>query len=375
MFKELSFLSFGKLRGSYGITGNDQVGDYSYLDLYNPVNVGVPYLGANGISPNRIYTPDLAWEDTKKMEVNLEIGFFQDRVFFSASFYRNRSSNQLIDYALPAVAGFPSVKKNLDAVVQNKGWEFLLKATFIKNKNFEWTTTVNTSINRNKLVSGSQGLSAFYLQKIGLPLSSRFVYRFLGVDPITGMYQVADAKGNPTLDPVPADATVLIDFNPKYYGGVTTNIAYKWFQLDFLIQFVKRPQAPIYLYNFIPGTFTSTLGANQPITALDHWSKPGDVSNIQKLSTNLSGFKTWNNAQQSDQLYGDASFLRLKNVSLSYLLPVDWLKKIHLKSGRIFVQGQNLLMKTNYKGLDPETFTTINLPLLRVITAGLKLSL
>lgn len=374
--RSLPFLSFGKLRGSFGSTGSDQVGDYTFMDLYAPVSVGVPYQGAIGSTPNKIFTPDLSWEETKKIEVGLEVGFLQDRILLSTSFYHHRSTNQLAGYLLPSIAGFTTVQKNLPALVQNKGWEFDLRTTNIKYKNFQWTSSINLTMNRNALISGANGLSAYYQAKIGYPLTSRFVYRFLGVDPLTGQYQVADSHGNPTLSPNPStDATVLVDINPKFYGGFQNSISYKGFQLDFLFQFKNQPKALNYFYgSHIPGSFTGSFGGNQSVNVLNHWQQPGDVKPIQRYSQNLSTYPSYSNAQQSDQVYSDASFFRLKNLSLSWQLPMTWKKKLHLQNMRLYAQGQNLWTVTSFYGLDPASPGSTLLPPLRVITGGIQVT-
>lgn len=374
--RRLSFLSFGKLRGSFGTTGSDQVGDYTFMDLYTPISVGVPYQGATGTSPNKIFTPDLSWEETRKMEAGAELGFLQDRILFTTSFYRNRSSNQLVGYLLPALAGFTTVEKNLSAVVQNEGWEFELNTVNIKSKNFRWTSSVNITLNRNVLLSGAAGLDPYYQAKIGHPLTSKLVYHFLGIDPFTGLSQVADSHGNPTNTPNPStDANVLIDINPRFYGGFQNSISYKGLQLDFLFQFRRQPRAFNYLFiSSIPGSFNNSFGGNQSVDVLNRWQEPGDVKPFQRFSQNLSTYSTWNNAQQSDQVYSDASYIRLRNLSLSWQLPVQWQRNLHVQNARLYMHGQNLLTITHYKGLDPETGSS-TLPPLKVFTGGIQVTL
>jgi len=120
--KNLSFLSFGKVRFSYGTSGNDEIGDYKYLDTWTPTNL--PYQGVAGLSPTGLFNSQYGWEINKKLEAALETGFLQDRIQLTISWYRNRSSNQLVSYNLPSQTGFSSVIKNLPALIQNKGWEF-----------------------------------------------------------------------------------------------------------------------------------------------------------------------------------------------------------------------------------------------------------
>src|SRR5579862_419517 len=124
MEKVLPFLSFGKIRASYGSSGSDQIGDYQYLSTYAPTSY--IYNGITGLLPARLYNPNYAWEINRKMEIGVDGGLFHDRVLFTVSFYRNRSSNQLVGIPLPAITGFTSIESNFPALVQNTGWEFSL---------------------------------------------------------------------------------------------------------------------------------------------------------------------------------------------------------------------------------------------------------
>src|SRR5690606_36172335 len=118
---QLSFLSFGKLRGSYGLTGNDKIGDYRYLESYG--NTRYPYEGISGLVPLRLFNPDYGWETNRKLEAALELGFANDRIVLSAAWFRNRSDNQLLNYTLPVQTGFSGITRNFPALVQNSGWE------------------------------------------------------------------------------------------------------------------------------------------------------------------------------------------------------------------------------------------------------------
>ena len=374
-FVKIPYLSYGKLRGSYGTTGSDQVGDYTYMDLYASGS-GVPYMGTTILGPTRLFTPDLAWEETKKAEAGVELGFLKDRILFFASAYYNRSTNQLITYPLAAVTGFTSINKNLNALIGNKGLELELRTQNIVLKNFKWNSSLNVTINRNKLISGPDELGTDFKKKIGHPLSSQFVYRFAGVDPITGLYQITDAKGAMTQNPDPlTDKNYLIDLTPKFYGGFQNSVTYKILQLDIHFLFVKGKTGGTYLYNFIPGNLNNGAGGNQPVSVLDRWQKPGDVKFYQRFSQNQRLVKLLNNVSESNLIYEDASYIRLRNVSLSLQLPDRWKAKIKAESARIYIQGQNLFTITGYHGLDPETTSSTSLPVLRVVTVGLQLTL
>jgi len=375
--KALPVLSYGKVRASYGTTGSDQVGDYTFMDLYSTIsNISLPYQGTLGIYPTRIFTPNLAWEKTAKAEGGLELGFFNDRILLNGSFYLNRSSNQLIGYALPSISGFSQVSRNLDAVLQNKGWELTLQTVNISRKAFRWTTNLNVSINHNKLVSGAPGLSSYLTEKIGHPINVGFFYHYLGVDPITGVNQFADVNGKPTDNPNPnADMTQIVDPSPGYLGGLKNTITYRGFQLDFLFQFVQQPHVLSYISNFIPGYFGNNYGGNQPVGVLTRWRKPGDVTMVPRFSENYSLLNSFYYGIVSDHDFSDGSYFRLKNASIYWQLPPKWRTKASLENAKLFIQGQNLLMITKYKGLDPESMTSSNLPPLRVITAGVVVSI
>src|SRR5258708_653893 len=199
VIQNLPALSFGKFRGSYGVTGSDQIGDYQYLDTHSPTNF--TYQGGKGLIPNRLANPDFGWEENRKIEVGLELGFLQDRISFSASYYRNRSSNQLVGYSLPAVTGFTSIQSNLPATIQNAGLELNLSTVNIQHHDLTWNTNFNITFNRNKLVSypNIQGSSYANTYQVGSSLFIQKKYKSLGVDSQTGLYTFQDVDNNGTL--------------------------------------------------------------------------------------------------------------------------------------------------------------------------------
>jgi len=369
--KAFRVLSFGKLRASYGTTGNDQVGEYRFMDLFG--STGLPYQGAQGLYVQNLFNPDLAWEETRKLEAGLELGFLKDRILFSSSYYRNRSSNQLVSYILSSVTGFTSVAANLPATVQNTGIELLLNTINIRARDFSWRSSVNLTIPRNKLIEypGLESSPYALMYEVGQPITITKVYQLIGVDKQTGQYQFADSKGNPTFTPDPlTDRTKIVNPSQQYYGGVQNTINYKGFQLDFLFQLVKQTGVN-QLYFQLPGY----IGYNQPTSVLSRWQEPGDVTNIQRFNQNFSLYGSYLNARESDQAYSDASFIRLKNVSLSYQIPENWRRRVRLRNLRVYMQGQNLLTITGYKGFDPENQSATSLPPLRVLTAGIQITL
>ncbi|WP_142686583.1 SusC/RagA family TonB-linked outer membrane protein [Chitinophaga polysaccharea] len=371
--KYLPFISFGKIRASYGVTGNDQIGDYRFLDLYDIIPAEEPYQQSSlGLAPNRLTTPDLQWEETKKIQIGLELGFFKDRILIVSNYNRNRSSNQLIGISLPYITGFPGIDKNFDALVQNKGWEFTLNATNIRTKSFTWTSSINLTIPKNKLVSYAYNNNVSYI--VGQSITSRPVSRLAGVNDSTGKFEFIDSKGN--LTSLPTDFTKYIYMDPEFYGGFQNNFSFKEFTLDFLLQFVKRTGQDL-TYGYSSGAAGNfRLGANnQPITILNRWKKPGDNASQPKFTTSRSSTQiALLNARQSDATYVDASYIRLKNISLSWQMPETMSKKLKLKNLRLYTLAQNLFTITNYFGLDPES-RGVGLPPLRVITFGAQIAL
>nr|WP_315233399.1 SusC/RagA family TonB-linked outer membrane protein [uncultured Flavobacterium sp.] len=371
LFSEESFLtnsvlSFGKLRTSYGITGSDQIGNYQFFDTYSAT--GGNYQGVIGLVPTRLFNPNFAWETNRKLEVALEMGFLKDKIFLTLAFFSNRSSNQLVGTPLPSTTGFTSIQANLDATVQNSGIEVTLRTLNLETKNFSWSTSFNATALNNKLLSFPDLEASTYRNQfaIGAPLNIRKMYHFEGANPQTGFYQFKDVNGDGKIT-ADADKTAIVDLNPKFYGGLQNQIRYKNWQLDFLFQFVKQQNL-----NTAAVGFPGMLG-NQAAALSNHWQKPGDIATYQRFTTGMDAgaVAAQINYYSSDGVVTDASFIRLKNIALSYNLPKNWLGCAACK---IVMEGQNLLTFTHYKGADPEFLTTNSLPPLKIVTAGIQLN-
>ena len=360
-------LSYGKLRGSYGTTGNDQIGDYQYLDSYavSPNTYG----GNSGLQPTRLFNPDYGWEVNQKLELALETGWLKDRIMFSAGWYRNRSSSQLIGIPLPGTTGFTSIQANLDAVVENTGWELSLTTLNFKGEGFNWSTGINLTLAKNKLLSfpNLEGSSLKNTFVVGQALNIRKMYEYTGIDQETGLYQFRDFNSDGIITGED-DREAVRDLNPDFFGGVSNSLSYRGISLEFLFQFVRQDNYNEKVASSAPGTF-----ANQPAAVMDRWTSPGSGGQYQRFTTGAdsdaaAAFSRFTN---STGVISDASFIRLKNIALSYTIPGDLVKGMGC---RIFLEGQNLLTITGYKGRDPE-FTSLNyLPPLKIITTGIQLN-
>ncbi|WP_316814259.1 SusC/RagA family TonB-linked outer membrane protein [Pedobacter heparinus] len=361
----LPVLSSGKIRGSYGITGSDQIPNYAFLDLYRSTST---YDGLQGLGPTQLYNPDFSWEENRKFEIAVELGFLQDRILLTTAWYRNRSSNQLLNYPLPPTAGFPSITTNGDATVQNTGLEFELNTTNIKTKTFSWNSSVNLSIPRNKLISYPNLAGSSYANTyvVGEPLSIVKLYKYIGISQTTGLYQVMDVDNNGIYNNL--DRQTIKFIGQKFSGGWNNSLEWKSLQLNFLLQFVKQNGR-----NYLSAIAQSPGSAifNQPVEVIKRWQKSGDDTNIQRFTT--TNFSSYSNYRESDGVISDASFIRLKNIALSYKLPASILTKMKLKGIRVYAQAQNIMTITKYKGFDPETQGLV-LPPLFFVTGGIQLT-
>lgn len=375
--KNKSLLSFGKLRASYGSTGNDQIPDYYYLSFYSPISIiGTPYQGITAIQPDRLTNSYLQWEETKKLQVGADIGLINDRILLTTTYFHNRSSNQLLPYILPQIVGFDQIQANFPAKVQNSGWEFSLNTENVKTKNITWSTSLNLTVPHTKLISFRDLETSSYANSliIGQPINILRLFKSSGVDPQTGLYQFQDAQGKLTSSPIdPVDRIAVVKLDPSFYGGLSNSVTLKNFQIDFLFQFVKQ-SGNTYEYGSTPqGNFNAGYG-NQPAQVFNNWKSPGNIVQFQKSSPRSPAVVNayQNLVYSSNAAFSDASYIRLKNVSLSYILPQVLLQKMRIKNLRLYIQGQNILTITNYVGLDPENKSSSSLPPLRVVTLGLN---
>jgi TonB-linked SusC/RagA family outer membrane protein len=364
--KDNKILSFAKIRTSYGITGSDLIGDYQYINTY--ATTGINYNGIIGLQPTRLFNPDFGWETNKKMEIALETGFLNDRILLTAEWYKNRSSNQLVGIPLPGTTGFNSVQANLGATVQNKGIELSLTTQNIKSQNLTWSTSINLTQTKNKLVSFPNLEGSTYAGQyvIGEPVNIRRLYHFTGVNPETGLYTFEDVNNDGIFNN--DDKKITKDLNPKYFGGLQNQIKYKNLQLDFLFQFVKQE-------NYNPTAITTFPGNrnNQPVELVNSWQQVGDNAPYQLFTNGSNGaaLEAFFRFAESDRAISDASFIRLKNISLAWDVPKEITKGVNC---RFTIQGQNLLTFTKYKGADPEFTTAGYLPPLKIYTASFQFS-
>ncbi len=259
------------------------------------------------------------------------------------------------------------ITANFPATVLNTGWEFELNSTNIKSKELTWKTAFNLTINQNKLKSFPGLESSSYKDLFVLNKSLTIVkgYQFNRIDPQTGLPEFEDIDKSGSISEFD-DYVILGKTMPDYYGGFRNTFNYKGFELDFLFQFVKQEGRNIN-YGYLsqqPGSLQNTTR-----DALNRWRKPGDIVTMPKASLTAAG-SDYSSYRLSSAMWQDASYIRLKNLSLRYDLS-SLVKRYKLNSLSVYVLAQNLITITGYDGLDPETQGLV-MPPMKTITAGLQ---
>lgn len=361
---KLSFLSYGKLRSSYGLTGNDQITDYQYLSTYG--NGGSPYQGVIGLVPSRISNANFHWETTRKLEFAVELGFLKNRILLNVNHYRNSSDDQLVNYAIPRMTGFASYQANLPAVIRNTGWEFELNTRNVEGKLFNWTSSFNITLPKTLLKSFDGFETSSYAQTLQLGYDISRVYGTqLTVDPATGKAVYGTAPGSAGV----YEYFTIGKQTPDFYGGLGNTFQYGNWSMDVFFQFAKQMGR---------GGLRNSPGrpTNNYTAVLNRWQSTRQLTDIPKASTVNDGY-----LQYSSSNYFDTSYLRLKNIGLSYSFPKSFLERINLQQLRIYVQGQNILTYWDRSSaiLDPESGafnnTQKNIPPVKSFVIGLQLTL
>jgi TonB-linked SusC/RagA family outer membrane protein len=371
--RHLPVLSFGKIRASYGTTGSDAVGDYQYLTQYSSTGT-FPYGGVTSLRPTIEANPDYHWQVNRKLEIAVNAGFLQDRISVQIAYYRNSCGNQLISFPLPTLTGFSSVTANSLALVRNEGFEYTALFKIIGSKKFTWSIDFNCSFNRNKLLAYPDLAHSPFAGKyvIGQSLNMQRLLHYTGVDPLTGQFTFEDRNhdGQITDDfaAQTSDDNYYVNLSPKFLGGLGMNFSYQSISVSLFFNFIKQKGVNAFVASGIPGI----LYNNMPMEVFNRWQNPGDIKPYAAFTQNPSTAAYDNFYSQSDGVYTDASYIRLSNLSLTYTVNDAYLKKMGLRGCSVFVNANNLLTITNYKGLDPETQSYTGLPPTRTIVGGLS---
>ncbi|MDX5422394.1 MAG: TonB-dependent receptor [Hymenobacteraceae bacterium] len=394
----VDFLSELKLRASYGITGNNAIGDFVYIGL---VTAGSSYIDRPGTSLVQLPNPDLKWEETQQFNVGADIGFLSGRINLALDYYIKKTDDLLFFRPIPTQTGFANYASNIGSV-ENKGFEIALNSVnFAGTGNgFNWTTDLNLSFNRNEVTELYQGQDIFYgfggnslVLREGEPIGTFYgfisdgVYSTTDEIPISRQQQGAqagdinfrDINGDGLL--TDDDLTIIGDAQPDFVGGFTNNFTYKGFDLNIFLQFSYGNEIANPAHQYQKHLGNDFLDDNMLDDVLDRWQQEGDVTDSPRATVlDLNN----NNRSNSSRFIYDGSYLRFKNVILGYTLPTSIVERMKLRSLRVYAQAQNLFTFTDYPGFDPEvnfagtSNTTIGVdfytfPQARTITFGVNL--
>jgi TonB-dependent starch-binding outer membrane protein SusC len=404
-FRKLTpVINFAKLRVSYGNTGNNRVGDFSYLSQYGSLTPGTGYVWNNinvaGLNPFFYGNGDLTWETTTGLDYGINLEFLKSKISVEAVYYTKKTKDFLLGVRLPFSAGYPNganAQYQNTGELSNNGFEFTINTNNIKKKNFSWSTNFNISFNKstiNKFYNGLESIQSpwslaggatAWITKVGGPLSAFYGYKWGGVYQYTDFDILANGtyvlkNGTPTYaanvqpgDPKYKDINGdgVVDVNdqttlgsplPIHTGGLSNNFSYKNWSLNVFMQWSYGNE----ILNGNRIVFESNggyaLNYNQFATYANRWTPTNPTNDIPRARYNLKGDAGSTNPRPSSRVIEDGSFLRLKTVSLGYDLPVAYLRKMKIKNIRLSVAAQNLITWTKYTGIDPEvsTFRTNN---------------
>lgn len=345
--KDVAVISDLKLRGSIGVTGNQNgINDFASRGLWG---AGANYQNNPGTVPSQLANPDLKWESTRQANIGFDLSFFKDRLTLSGDVYDKYTSNLLLNLPLASSKGFSSILTNAGEM-SNKGLELNISSVNLDGA-FKWSTNFNISRNINKIEKLPTPVVAAYAAERmvqGLSMYTFFVYNQLYVDPQTGnaVYEDADKNGVINANDIVPVGNAL----PKFNGGLTNNLSYKGFDLSVFFNFVYGNK--VYNNNnyFLEGGGTRDANRAMDVYQLDRWQKPGDITNMPRLTAYGQNYTLSPTSRNIE----DGSFLRLSNVTLGYNLPKEFVKKARMNSVRIYASGSNLWLWTKYKGPDPE---------------------
>ena len=366
--KNVNEISNLKLRGSYGIVGNQEIGNFTSLQL---VGGGANYLQQSGLAPSQLGNTILSWENTTSIDLGFDLGMFKNRLTFTFDAYQKKTEDLLLGQPLVGSSGFLSIQANIGEL-ENKGLEFGLTGVILDKKDFSWTSNVNLSFNKNKVIaiSGNPFASGFASWVApGGSLGDFRGYRTDGIfqsaaeiaaapiHTVTASALTSTAPGDQRFKDLNGDGRITADDQeiigngmPTYFGGFTNNFRYKNFDLSAFVQFSGGNQ----IYNNTRG-FSEGMNSifGQTTAVLNRWTPTNPSTTMPRAVYQDPN----NNRRTSDRFLEDGDFLRMKNISLSYTFSPKVLTKLKVSNLKLYVAGQNLFTITGYSGLDPEVST------------------
>jgi TonB-linked SusC/RagA family outer membrane protein len=398
-----------KLRGSYGLVGNNQgIGDFAFWSFYSS--------GLYGVNPTLAFSQagnaNLRWETSNKTDIGVEMGFLKNRINVEATYYTSDINNLILNEPQSPSRGIPgnSILTNVGSM-SNKGFEFTINALVMQKNDFSWNTSFNITTLKNVVTAlaagnadiqpSTSGLERPSMIRVGESLGSFYAVRTAGVNPANGqrifLYRDGTAVQYNHAAPVASrwtlvssgavaprvadqanDGVIIGPALPTYTGGWDNTFRVGNFDINFLIFY----SGGNYVYNGSKAGLRDMRSWNNAEEMLTRWQKPGDQTNIPRVVfgdniSNGSGVVISENVEKGD-------FMKLRNLAIGFSLPKSTLDKIGISSARFYVQGQNLFMLTKYSGFDPEISSNGNgngnpsvdrnsVPMARSINVGLNI--
>ena len=402
-FKNISFVNDLKLRAGYGITGNQNIGNYSFAAALKTYAYNFGGTPVSAVVPEVMPNPNVQWEEQKQADIGLDASLFNGRINLTFDAYIKNTDKMLVPMSVPITTGYSDViVPSINAgKMQNKGWELAITTNNIMKSKFKWSTTFNVSYNKNKVVSindtvpmpaGSIGLN-YYLSLIqaGVPINEFYGYVTDGIfqtqaevnnhalqtpgnDPYNrtspGDIRFKDLNHDGVIND--KDRTFLGNPNPSFIFSMNNTFSYKGFTLNVFLQGVAGNKILNANRLYDESMYTSF---NQTTAVLKRWTGPGTSNSMPRAVYNDPN----NNSRPSTRYIENGSYLRIKNVTLSYNIPKDILKSLWLNSARVYVSAENLYTFTKYSGFDPEVGVTgIDnhvYPVSRTVSVGINLGL
>ncbi len=384
LFPESRFIDDIKIRASYGTSGNSDIGDFVAAATYG---AGGQYLGGAALRPSRLANDLLGWETAVQANIGLDFSFRDSRFNGAIDFWQKNNKDLLLATQLPASAGIANLNiiENVGEV-ENRGIDFEFSSVNIIRGKFKWETSINMSVQRNQIKSLNNDMDTIFAGDfpslvVGQPVNFFYLLEFAGVNPANGRAMAYNAEGVPVYSPTVSDGNIVGSPIPTYFGGLTNTFSYGNLSISGFLQWQGGHQGfNGDLYNLAA---SGSSPNNQLAREIDYWRQPGDLTNTHKPVQGgvIDGVGQTFGFIGSTRYMSDASYLRLKEVRVSYNLRNAFLRDNGVSNINLFVQGLNILTWTKFDGIDPEVISANNntglssfgvFPLGRQYSAGIR---
>lgn len=392
--KNIDVISLLKLRASYGVNGNAEIGNYawrtiySFTGTYNGLPASFPQTLAPGVTNDLVYNNngtvgnnDLTWEQNSPFDIGLELGILKNRITIEADYYNRKTDHLLLAEPLSLTSGFPSLNNNIGAMV-NKGLELTIDATPIKTKDITWNISLNASWNKNEVTKLREGqtdiINLPYIIRVGEDVQSIYTRLWAGADPQTGdpLWYKDDSKKETTSDFSQTTRSIIGSASPKGFGGLSTTFTYRFISLD--VQF--NYQYGNYIYDQWGFLYTGDGGfasLNHNRKELRRWQNPGDITDVPRYDFG----NATNSNETSTRYFYKGDYIRLRNLALRFEMPQSVVKRLSLTRLSFYLRGTNLWTKAFDKNITMDPEQAINgtndlqffIP--KSLTAGLNIEL